>query len=153
MSGHADDQRPLTEEGIKRMRRALRGLRRILETPDRLFSSPLRRARQTADLLHEVYPDLSVEEHAHLRPEDAPETTLGWLISLLAAHPNLQRIVLVGHEPHLSALLALLTLGDAECGSLPLKKGGIAILNLNGLHPGGAELLALLPPRVLRALG
>lgn len=152
-TGHADELRPLTEEGTKRMRRALRGLRRILETPDRLFSSPLRRARQTADLLREVYPDLSVEEFAHLRSGDDPEDTLDGLVQLIAAHPGIQRVVMVGHEPHLSSLLALLTLGDTECGNLPLKKGGVAILQLSGLHPGGGELLALLPPRVLRALG
>ncbi|HES76980.1 MAG TPA: phosphohistidine phosphatase SixA, partial [bacterium] len=33
-TGRSDDERPLTEEGSKRMRRAFRGLRRILETPD-----------------------------------------------------------------------------------------------------------------------
>lgn len=150
-SGRSDDERPLTEDGIKRMRRAFRGLRRILETPDQVFVSPLTRAQQTAELMREAYLDLPMQTIPTLRPEDAPEDTLQWLTDNL---PNQAlRIALVGHEPHLSSLLALLTLGDTDCGSLPLKKGGVAILDLEQLCAGAAELQALLPPRVLRALG
>ncbi len=150
-SGRSDDERPLTEEGIKRMRRAFRGLRRILETPDHVFVSPLTRAQQTAELMREAYLELPLRTIPTLRPEDPPESTLEWLAQHLSEKD--QRIALVGHEPHLSGLLALLALGDTECGSLPLKKGGIAILHLADLRTGGGELLALLPPRVLRALG
>ena len=150
-SGRSDDERPLTEDGIKRMRRAFRGLRRILETPDHVFVSPLTRALQTAELMREAYLDLTLQTIPTLRPEDAPEDTLQWLTDNL--RKKALRIAIVGHEPHLSALLALLTLGDTDCGSLPLKKGGVAILELNEICAGGGELQALLPPRVLRALG
>jgi len=150
-TGRSDDERPLTDEGMKRMGRAFRGLRRILETPDQVFVSPLTRAQQTAELMREAYLDLPLQTIPTLRPEDAPQDTLQWLNDHLAKKAT--RIAVVGHEPHLSGLLALLTLGDTDCGSLPLKKGGVAIVQLNELCAGGGELQALLPPRVLRALG
>jgi phosphohistidine phosphatase len=148
-SGRPDEDRPLTTEGMTKMRRALRGLRRVLESPDRLFSSPLLRARQTADLLLECYPELRVETTAVLEPDADPEATLAWLESL----DDSQRIALVGHEPHLSGLLALLVHGDAGLGTLPFRKGGVAILELDAIRPASARLIAFLPPRVLRALG
>lgn len=46
-----DAKRPLTDEGRKRARRAARGLHRLLGGIDRLASSPLRRARETAEAL------------------------------------------------------------------------------------------------------
>ncbi|MEW5838678.1 MAG: phosphohistidine phosphatase SixA [Pseudomonadota bacterium] len=149
-TGRSDDERPLTDEGGKRLRRAFRGLRRILETPDQVFVSPLQRAQQTAELMREAYLDLPLHTIPTLRPEDAPQDTLEWLRA--HAKPG-QRIALVGHEPHLSALLALLTLGESCTGALPLKKGGVAIVYLDELRAGCGELQAMLPPRVLRALG
>ena len=150
-TGRSDDERPLTDDGIKRLRRAFRGLRRILETPDQVFVSPLTRAQQTAELMREAYLDLPLQTIPTLRPEDPAQDTLQWLADNLPA--KTLRLALVGHEPHLSSLLALLTLGDTRCGGLPLKKGGVAVLSLDEFRAGAAELQALLPPRVLRALG
>ena len=149
-TGRSDDERPLTDEGSKRLRRAFRGLRRILETPDQVYVSELTRAQQTAELMREAYLDLPLRTIPTLRPEDAPQDTLEWLSK--HSKPG-QRIALVGHEPHLSALLALLTLRENCAGALPLKKGGVAIVQLDELRAGGGELQAMLPPRVLRALG
>ncbi|MGK0674283.1 MAG: phosphohistidine phosphatase SixA [Halothiobacillaceae bacterium] len=149
LSGRPDGDRPLTKEGSTKMRRVARGLRRVLESPERLFSSPLLRARQTAELLLECYPDLHIEITTELKPDTDPAATLAWLRSLDAC----QRIALVGHEPHLSGLLALLVHGDASLGTLPFRKGGVAILELDVIRPAHARLTAFLPPRVLRALG
>ncbi len=152
--GVDDDQRPLTEEGSKRLRRAFRGLRRVLQTPDWVGVSPLTRAQQTAELMREAYLDLPLHTTPHLRPEDEPHSTLDWLHT---HHPvneaQDKRIALVGHEPHLSRLLALLAFGDCDLPGLPLKKGGVALLHLASWQPGTATLQALLPPKVLRALG
>ncbi|MFZ5514657.1 MAG: phosphohistidine phosphatase SixA [Pseudomonadota bacterium] len=149
LSGRPDGDRPLTKEGSTKMRRVVRGLRRVLESPERLFSSPLLRARQTAELLLERYPDLRVETAAELEPDADPAATLAWLKSL----DDCQRIALVGHEPHLSGLLALLVHSDPSLDTLPFRKGGVAILELDAIRPASARLTAFLPPRVLRALG
>lgn len=147
--GQADEERPLTPEGVRRMRKSVRGLRRVLETPERLYSSPLLRARQTADILLDAYPGLRIEIGEALAPEAAPDQTLIWLAALPKAHS----IALIGHEPHLSGLTALLVHGDAKRHTLPFKKGGTAILELEDIAPGKGVLSAFLPPRVLRALG
>ncbi|MEW6765303.1 MAG: phosphohistidine phosphatase SixA [Pseudomonadota bacterium] len=149
LSGQPDDERPLTDEGVKRMRRGAKGLRRVLETPDHLYTSPLMRARQTADIVCEVYSNLKPEIAPDLEPEADPEATLAWL----SKRKKSQRIALVGHEPHLSRLLALLVHGDSARESMPFRKGGVAVLDLEQPQPASATLIAMLPPRVLRALG
>jgi phosphohistidine phosphatase SixA len=59
--------------------------------------------------------------------------------------------MIVGHEPNLSNLLALLLTGATDGVTIDMKKGGCAALELTALTPrGGATLLWLLPPRVLR---
>lgn len=148
-TGQPDEERPLTKEGSLKMRRAARGLRRVLESPERLFSSPLLRARQTAELLLDCYPRIHVETTGALTPRTAPEATLDWLANL----GDCPRIALVGHEPHLSSLLALLVHGQPGLDTLPFRKGGVAILELDDIRPASARLTAFLPPRVLRALG
>jgi phosphohistidine phosphatase len=62
------------------------------------------------------------------------------------------RVAVVGHEPWLGELIALLTTGESRHGeTIPLKKGGVAILE-GAPTPGGMTLRALLPPRVSRRL-
>ena len=46
-----DTKRPLTEEGISRFKEAVGGLKALDATIEEIFTSPLVRARQTADLL------------------------------------------------------------------------------------------------------
>src|SRR5258708_1628001 len=57
-----EDERPLTPRGEKRFRAAARGLARICRPPDVLLSSPLVRARQTADIAPEAWGDVKVSE-------------------------------------------------------------------------------------------
>ena len=46
-----DNKRPLTDEGMSRMRKAMRGLARMGVSLDVVLTSPLVRARQTADIV------------------------------------------------------------------------------------------------------
>ena len=48
--GLGDDDRPLTPKGKSRFRAAAKGLARIVARPDVLLTSPLPRARQTAEI-------------------------------------------------------------------------------------------------------
>ncbi|TQV61708.1 MAG: phosphohistidine phosphatase SixA [Halothiobacillaceae bacterium] len=148
LTGQPDDERPLTKKGSAKMRDVAQGLARIFAKPRRVFSSPLLRARQTADILLEAYAGGDVELAPDLEPEADPQATLRWLKTL----KNPQSVALVGHEPHLSSLLALLVHGDADLETMPFRKGGVAILEIDDLHPGAARLKALLPPDILRTL-
>jgi phosphohistidine phosphatase len=145
--GIADDDRPLTPRGRSRFRAAARGLARILDRPDLLLTSPLPRARCTADIAARAF--------GRLQPR--PETVLAHggaeaILALLARQPNDASVALVGHEPVLSLLLARL-LGSGRGERFAFKKGGAALVDLPDGPGGGGRLVWFLKPRILRALG
>lgn len=138
-----DASRPLTSAGERKFTEAVRGARRLGWRFDRLYHSPLLRAVQTAELLHPL-----LEGDSHSLPDLARPPDIEML-----AHVEGERVALVGHEPHLSALLAWLTTGEIARGErFPLKKGGFAVL-AGPLRPGAMELQALVQPKMLRKLG
>jgi phosphohistidine phosphatase len=149
--GMSDSDRRLTEDGIRRMLRAARGLRRIGVAPDRVVSSPLRRAAETAALLARVLaPGLEVEIEASLAPGCEPAELVRWLGS---ARPGCS-IALVGHQPGMGRLASFLLTGSSDAAPLKFKKGSVASLHLRaGRSPGSAELEWFLTPRQLRAMG
>jgi phosphohistidine phosphatase len=142
-----DADRQLTERGRRRFKQVVRGLRALDLRLDRILSSPWRRAAETADLaLPLLRGGGSAAVCAHL--VQSPKAELLSAIAETAA----PRVAVIGHEPWLGELIALLTTGEQRHGeTIPLKKGGVAILE-GAPTPGGMQLRALLPPRVLRRL-
>jgi phosphohistidine phosphatase len=137
-----DATRPLTPAGRKRMGRAVRGLERLGASFDRLYHSPWLRAAQTAELLAGLC-DGDVVSTERLAQSPTPA-----LLNELEG----QRVGLVGHEPRLSELLALLLLGTTERASrFLLGKGGVAWLS-GEARPGGMVLEALLTPKAMRRI-
>jgi phosphohistidine phosphatase len=142
-AGGGDAARPLSPEGRSGFARSVRGLERLGLRFDRLYHSPWLRAVQTADALMSLVDGESVV---------CPELARAPSAELLSCVRG-ERVALVGHEPWLSALCAWLVLGSSANGSrLVVKKGGVVRLQ-GRLAPSGMELLALLPPKALRALG
>ena len=133
-----DGKRPLTREGIGRMRRAARGLARLVPAIDVLASSPLERASHTARIVGGVYGIPSVVETATLAPDAAPAKFLDWLKRLQAGDEAL--IACVGHEPDLGRLATWLLSGGPR-GFLPMKKGGAALLDFSGTPKAGGATL------------
>jgi phosphohistidine phosphatase len=136
-----DHARPLTAKGRDRFAKSVKTLKKQGVSLDRVYHSPWVRARQTAELLAPINGGELVEVEGLAKSPD--ETLLSELRG--------ERIALVGHEPWMGELLALLLLGEPEKGFLfHFKKGGMA--HLQGVAtPGGAELLSLSDPKVLRA--
>lgn len=144
-----DGVRLLTPEGVRRFRRAARGLKRILPKPDIVLASPLLRAAATAKLLHEVAGWPAPVTCAPL----AASGSLSALRPALRAHEGAKRIALVGHEPFLSGLLSELLAGPKASILSEFKKGGFASVTFEGAPaPGGGALRLFLPPRLLRAI-
>lgn len=144
-----DDERPLSAEGAERMSDAARGLREVIGGIDRMWSSPLVRARQTADVLVKFLdsPD-GYDTTPALRPEALPSE----ILSVLAGAGG-DSVGVVGHEPHCSRLITFLLTGNADPAGVEMKKGATAALDFDGRpEPGGGVLVFLLPPRVLRSL-
>lgn len=145
-----DRDRRLTPEGRAKMRRAARGLARLGVTVDVLLTSPLPRASETAALVAAELPKAP-------RPQvcDALATGTGpvELLRQLRAHHDAADLMVVGHEPTLSGLIALLLTGSPEGATITLKKGAVALLELGRLAPHAEASLAwLLPPRALRKM-
>lgn len=142
-----DHARPLTPEGRRRFERGVAGLERLGVRLDRVLCSPWTRAVQTADLLGPI-----VDGPRELAPElaGAPGPPL---LARIAEAPAGVRVALVGHEPWLGELGAWLAFGDPALGSgIRMKKGGVLIL-AGDPRPGGCEIVAQLPPRLLRRCG
>jgi phosphohistidine phosphatase len=147
-TGESDDQRPLTDAGRKRMKRAVRGLKRVVETIDLLATSPLVRAVQTGELVARKFNDVPTTVSPTLAPEQPYDAFLDWLRSVESA----EVVAIVGHEPHLSGLVSWLLAG--RDGSLiELKKGAACLLELEQKAAGAGTLLWALTPRQLRQLG
>ena len=145
-----DSDRSLTAKGIKRMRRIADGMRRMRVGFDVILSSPYRRSLETAFVVaREFEVGQSVQTVAALKPEVLPEEVVR---TLLESYSPIQRILLVGHEPQLSALVSTLTSGSGSARPL-LKKGGLCKLQVERLQLGKcASLVWLLTPRQLMSL-
>lgn len=144
--GRKDDARPLSEEGVRRFRQVVKGLDRLEVRFSKLYHSPKLRAVQTADLLMKL---VDGESEVTSALAESPEETL---LELLEGFGEEDRVGLVGHEPWLSELCAWLVLGEREQASaFVFKKGGVAWLE-GEPQPGKMQLVALLPPSVLRAI-
>ena len=142
-----DSDRPLTTKGMKRMRRIAKGMRRMKIGFDLLLTSPYRRALETAFVVGREYGAGEIIQTSQaLRPEVLPEEVIR---SLQEKYSPCRRLLLVGHEPQLSALISTLTSGNASARPL-LKKGGLCKLEVERLQMGKcATLLWLLTPRQL----
>lgn len=147
-SGRPDAERPLTKHGKKEMRRVAKGLKSEVPRLDRLVSSPLLRARQTADILHDRYGSPAITEHEGLAPGGNFTSLLRWIRRQKSARV----IALVGHEPDLSRLLCWF-LDGGKNSFVRMKKPSAALLEFASLpQPGGGILLWHLKPSQLEQL-
>jgi phosphohistidine phosphatase len=140
-----DTLRPLTERGRRRFSRAAAGFTRLEGVPDRILTSPLVRAQQTAELLSHAADAAPVETVDALSPGQRPAAILAKLRRL-----RVDRVALVGHEPDLGDLAAQL-LGASR--PLPFKKGGICRIDVEWQGEAEGTLVWFLSPAVLRRLG
>lgn len=147
--GEPDDARPLTPKGRRRMRRGARGLRGAVPRIDALATSPLVRARETAEIIARAYRDRARPAVLDALVPDAPlELTRDWLRS----RPADSTVALVGHEPHLSALVGWLLTGR-EHALFEFTKGGACLLAFDAeIGEGRARLCWLLRAGQLRRM-
>ena len=142
-----DDKRPLTARGVARFKESVDGMRKLGVEVDEIFTSPLIRARQTAELMASGLPGKpTVRTLDVLAPGHAP----GSVMAQLARAAKRRRIALVGHEPSLGELAAhLIGAGRA----LPFKKGGACRIDVESLTSRRAGALNwFVQPKLLRGL-
>lgn len=143
----ADARRRLTPEGRRRMIRGARGLTALVPELDAVFPSPLARAMETARIVADAYGMTPRDGLPALAPGRPPEEALDQLRTLGGG-----TLALVGHEPHLSSLAALLVAGAPE-PLFTFRKGGACLLEMGDTpRPGGARLRWLATAKLLRML-
>jgi phosphohistidine phosphatase len=146
----SDSERPLTPKGVKRMRRAARGLRRLGISFDIILTSPLVRARQTAEIVAEI---LGLEGQLEEISELAPERSVDHLIAGLTRFHDKEHLLLVGHNPLLIRAFSFFISGKDHL-EIELKKGGLGCIETGDLPPSAPGTLHwLLTPKQLRRLG
>ena len=141
-----DRDRALTPEGHTRTRRAARGLSRFEAAPALLVSSPLLRARETADEIATVFSRARREVWDELSP-GVDEYAIVARIEAVNARED---VMLVGHEPDLGELLAYFLTGSRGGFRTRFRKGAVACVRVGMLPPqGGATLEWMLTTKQL----
>lgn len=144
-SRYAEDERPLTSKGIRRTRQLAHALRRMEVRFDVILSSPLTRARQTAELLARGWKQ-KVQFTATLTPTGSISSLIDQVNGL---RPAPKTVLLVGHEPYLSSLVSLLCVGGPAL-PIKLKKGALCRLEAEHLVCDKCATLEwLLQPRLV----
>ncbi len=147
-----DSQRPLTTKGRNKMYRIARGLKELGASIDLILTSPYLRTTQTARVLAKTF-ELG---KGKIIPSAAlaPAGQVGDLVNDINEKcQGVADIALVGHEPYLSRLTALLLSGDPSL-SITLKKGGVCCLSIETLQSGRCATLEwLLTPAQLVGIG
>jgi phosphohistidine phosphatase len=142
-----DAKRPLTEDGMDRLRKEARGLARLGAKVDVMLTSPLVRTRQTAEIVAGAFdPKPAIVNTESL----APGGTFQAVVAELEKHAKKSRIGLVGHEPSIGELAARL-IGSRH--PIEFKKGAVCRIDFETLPPAGPGALRfLLTPKFLRSI-
>lgn len=144
--GLLDHLRPLTEEGASRFRRSARAIAAMVGA-NVVLTSPLLRAKQTAELLARHWPGVAVQEADSLGSGSREEFE-----ATLARLPKKTTIAAVGHEPHVSEWTAE-WLGAGNAAAFAFKKGGVALIEFDGgAEKGEGRLVFFLAPKALKDL-
>jgi phosphohistidine phosphatase len=141
-----DADRTLTEDGHRRARDVGKGLAALEPGIELVLCSPYARARQTAEpVARALKLSAKLRETRALEPERNPDDILAEIREM-----GVGSVLLVGHEPHMGALLGRLVAGRPGL-TIPMKKAAVARLAWEGSGP--AQLRALMPARVLARIG
>ena len=137
-----DAARRLTPEGLERAGLAAQGIVALGVRPDLVVTSPLVRCRQTAELVAAAAGCPLVDD-----VRLAPGTSASDLLELLIENPDAGTVLACTHQPGLTYALADLT----GCGQIGFRRPGAAVIDIEAPRLGAGRLIAVLPPRVLRA--
>jgi len=139
-----DAERPLTAQGRKCMEHEAKALAHLGIEPDRIVTSPLRRAKETAEIVAER---LGLDDRLAEDQRLAEGFDVNALAEMLRTYGDVDCLLLVGHEPDFSHTIGRL-IGGAR---IDLKKGGLARVDIADAASREGELVWLLPPKVLGA--
>jgi phosphohistidine phosphatase len=135
-----DADRPLSKKGVEAMGKVARGMKALGCAPAVIFSSPLKRAAQTATILDEVLrPAHGAQSVQDLKPGASASDVIGLLSGF-----RVEEVVVVGHEPDFSQMVAEFLAAD---GAIEFRKGAVCCLGFSGSpSPALGTLVWMIPP-------
>jgi len=144
-----DSERPLTPEGRRKTRDVAKGLAALDVRPDCIGTSPLLRARETAELAaKQMRGSASPELCDFLKPGGKIEELIRWL-----NQTSRNSVLIVGHMPDLARIISRF-FGSGSDMDIELKKAGVCRLLFEGqAELGKGRLSWLMTPAQLRELG
>lgn len=122
-----DSERHLTAEGREKTEKVAKAFRKRVPKVDVIYHSPYARAVETARIFAQEFPQARIESARGLTPHDSARAAL----PLISGIGSDERVMIVGHEPHLSSLASLLMTGR-EGAVVEFKKAGVAGLECHG---------------------
>ena len=142
--------RYITSEGREELEKEIRGICALKIKFDRVLSSPLVRAWQTAEIVvRSQKKALRIDRCDAL----APGKDFAELTRILRVIPDDSTVLLTGHEPDISHTVCLICYGRI-LDRFSLKKGAMACVEVGGWEPVPIGALRwLLPPRLLIEAG
>ena len=145
-----DRSRPLTQAGIEKMRQHAAALAKLEIVLDQVWTSPLVRAKQTAEILVEA---LGLALKPCVVKALEPGGDYQPLIAKLSEHADRAGIAIVGHEPDLGEFATYLLTG-AHQSAIEFKKGAVACIELDDVEspPPRGRLRWLLTPKQLQMI-
>ena len=139
-----DSERPLTPEGRAEMQKIAKSLKAVGLETDRIYTSPLRRARETGEIVANVLKIPTLEEWNELKPDGSRAE----LYRKLARLEQSSRPILVGHEPYLTSMIGEII--GTTSAKIVLKKGGVGKVRITSFTPRiSGELRWLLTPKII----
>lgn len=146
----SDEMRWLIDEGHAEVETMAALLARLGVQPDLVLSSPLVRARQTAEVIAE---SLEVAGGVTLSDDLAPGGSVATLLDTILRHGRVRHVVVAGHMPGVSRLAGYLIHGDPDSG-FGFQTGAIARVELpnDDPAPGAGRLRWMIPPSVATRL-
>jgi phosphohistidine phosphatase len=139
-----DSERPLTPEGRAEMQKIATSLKAARLQINQIYTSPLKRARETAEITAKTLKIPTMEEWDELKPDGNKAA----LYRKLARFKQNSRLILVGHEPYLSSMIGEII--GTTGARLVLKKGGLGKVRITSFTPQiSGELRWLLTPKMI----
>jgi phosphohistidine phosphatase len=139
-----DSERPLTPEGRAEIQKIAKSLKAVGLETDRIYTSPLRRARETGEIVANVLKIPTLKEWDELKPDGSKAA----LYRKLARLEQGSRPILVGHEPYLTSMIGEII--GTTSANIVLKKGGVGKVRITSFTPRiSGELRWLLTPKII----
>lgn len=151
-SGSKDFDRPLTSAGQKEVEDISISLKKLKINFDRIITSPLKRAHQTAIIVSKVF---AMEERVEDWDELKPEGSRLELYKKLSQLKSDTSLLIVGHQPYLGEMIGNLIFDYDSDGNarVILKKSGLARVVVTSSMPTmKGELRWLLSPKLLKKI-